>query len=345
MRFPALARPCLLLLAIAGCGGQTQQGTPAAVTPVVVAQATLGPATPVMHVHGVLANRDEMRLAFKVGGLIRRLAVDSGDRVRRGQVLAEIDTTEIDAQLKEVRELDAKAARDLERGERLYADKVLALEPLQNLRTQRELAAARLKSTNFNRGHAVITAPADGIVLQRLAREHELVPSGQPVLVLGSVARGYVVRAAVADRELLQIHLADPARVRIDALPGREFAGAVSERSGAADPATGLFPIEVRLAPTDAPLVSGLVANLQLSPGGPGDLLVRIPAGALVEADGQRGSVFVLEDGHARRREVQIAFLDGDEIALRDGVRADELVITEGAAYLDDGERVAIAGR
>jgi multidrug efflux pump subunit AcrA (membrane-fusion protein) len=73
-----------------------------------VAQATAGPAFPTIQVHGVVANRDEMRLAAQVGGVIRRLTVDAGESIRRGQVLAEIYLTEIDAQLAQASELDAR---------------------------------------------------------------------------------------------------------------------------------------------------------------------------------------------------------------------------------------------
>jgi multidrug efflux pump subunit AcrA (membrane-fusion protein) len=106
-----------------------------------------------------------------------------------------------------------------------------------------------------------------------------------------------VVRAAVADRELLQIHLGDAVPVRLDAVPGRELTGTVSERSRAADPATGLFPIEVQLAPADLALASGLVASLRVQPATAAGVLTRIPAGAVVEADGGRASVFMLDGG------------------------------------------------
>ena len=334
------------LLALTLLAAACQRGTPPAVapaTPVRVAAATRGPAHPLVETHGVVAHRDELRLAFKVGGVIRHFAVDTGDAVRRGQRLAAIDLTEIEAQLAQAGELDAKAARDLERGEGLHADQVLSLEQLQNLRTQRGVAAAQLRAARFNRSYATIVAPADGVVLQRLAEEHELVPAGQPVLVLGSQARGWVVRAAVSDRELLQIHVGDAVGVRLDALPEHELAGTVSERARGADPSTGLFPIEVRLPPTDIALASGLVASLRLQPAGGGLELTRIPAGALVEADGGRASIFLLDGDVARRRDVQVAFIDGAEVALRAGLAPGTTVITAGAAYLDDGARVVIA--
>ena len=96
------------------------------------------------------------------------------------------------------RQLADKAQRDLKRGENLYADQVISLEQLQDLRTQAAMAAAQYNSAQFNLGYSVITAPRDGKVLRKLAEERELVPAGSPVLVFGESGRGYVVRAALA---------------------------------------------------------------------------------------------------------------------------------------------------
>jgi len=341
MKFLSTATATLLGLALAACSGSKPTSTPNA-TPVAVAVAANGPDQPTLLLHGAIASRDELRLAFKVGGVIARIDVESGQGVRAGQLLAELDPTEVEAQQTQARELDAKAARDLERGEKLYADEVLSLEQLQNLRTQRELAAAQLRAARFNRQYARIVAPADGVVLNRLASAHELVAAGQPVLLVSSGSRGYVLRTAVSDRELLPLRLGLPAQVRIDAAPELPLTGTVSEIARAADPATGLFTVEITLAPTTLRLASGMVASARLQPAGAGQL-VRIPAGALVTGEGLDGQVFILDAGHARRRAVTVAFIDGDELALRAGVQPGERVITDGAAYLDDGEAVAVA--
>jgi membrane fusion protein, multidrug efflux system len=331
------------LLALAACARAPSAGQASAMaTPVAVAPVVAGPDLPALRLHGVIASRDESRLSFKVGGLISRISVDAGDSVRAGQLLAEIEPTEPDAQLAQARELDAKAARDLQRAENLYRDEVISLEQLQNQRTQRELAAAQWRTAQFERGHARIVAPADGVVLARMAEIHELVAPGQGILMVSAGGRGYVLRAAVADRELLQLRTDLPATVRLDAAPGTDLQGHVSLISRAADPATGLFPVEISLGATTLRLASGMVATAWLQPG-VGTPLAHMPAGALVTAEGTHATVFVLQGEHARRRDIEIAFIDGTDIAARSGLQIGEQVITDGAPYLDDGERVAIA--
>ena len=344
-RFPVSPAAGALVLACALFTAACSQGKPpsaaAAATPVATAVATAGPDHPALVLHGAVGARDELRLGFKVGGVVARIAVEAGDAVHAGEVLAELEPAEVDSLRQQAHELDARAARDLERGEKLYADEVISLEQLQNLRTQRAVAAAQLASAQFNQEHARIVAGAAGVVLLRLVNARELVAPGQPVLVVSSGTRGYVLRTAVADRELLQLSAGLAARVTLDAAPDTALDGRVSLVSRAADPATGLFPVEIALEPAGLRLASGMVASARLQPDG-GARLARIPVGALVTGNGEHGIVFVLEGGHARRREVQVAFIDGDELALRAGIRPGEVVITDGAPYIDDGERVAV---
>jgi multidrug efflux system membrane fusion protein len=331
------------VLLLAGCNSKATEEVPAA-TPVRVAAATTGPAAPSIRTNGLLANKDEIRLAFKVGGVIRRLGVSEGERVRKGQRLAEIEQTEVNAQVEQVRQAHEKAQRDAARGERLYEDKVISLEQLQDLRTQAAMAEAALNSAEFNWNYAAIVAPRDGTVLRRLAEERELVSAGTPVLVLGAQDQGFVVRTGLADREIVQVRLGDAAHVRLDALPDATLGGKVTEVASAADPASGMFRIEVTLDRSELPLKSGLVAKLTLVPSSASaGSRVYVPIGAIVEGDGSGARLFVLEKDRARRRDVEVAFIEGDTVALVNGVAAGEQVITDGAQYLEDGEVVAIA--
>jgi multidrug efflux system membrane fusion protein len=331
-------------LTVAGCGKDAQPVAPPA-TPVHAALSASGPAAPAISTTGRIETRDEMRLSFKVGGVIRRLAVQPGDRVRKGDRLAQIELTEIAAQVAQAREQAAKAQRDVERGERLYADQVISLEQLESLRTAAAVADAQLKAVRFNENYAVIVAPRDGTVLQRLAEERELVPSGQPVIVLGAEDRGFVVRAALSDREIVQIADGDTAEIRCDAFPGARLSGRVTEIASAADPATGMFPVEVRVDDTPLRLVTGLVAKIAIAPAAARTAaLTHVPIAAVVEGDGRRASVFVVDGAHARRRDVEVAFIGPDSVALTSGLAPGVRVVTDGALFLKDGEAIDVQG-
>jgi membrane fusion protein, multidrug efflux system len=341
MKTPRILVALMMSAALAGCGKGDAPETEKP-TPVRIQQASNGPAVPPIDTSGVVATKHEMRLSFKMGGVVRRIYVQEGDVVKRGQRLAEIELTEVGAQVEQARQMADKAQRDLKRGENLYADQVISLEQLQDLRTQSAMAAAQFNSAQFNLGYSVISAPRDGKVLRKLAEERELVPAGTPVLVFGESDRGYVVRAALADREIVNVKIGDKGEIRMDAFPGQPMTGTIVEIASAADERTGMFPIEVQFDSPPPRLVSGLVTRLRLAPTSDTPQLTYIPIAALVEGDGDRASVFVIDGGKAQRRDVRVAFITADSIALESGLATGEAVVTDGALFLENGEAVEV---
>ncbi len=333
----------VLSVALAACARGRAAAPPAGdAVAVRVAPVSVDRLAPPVTATGTLGPKEEVTLSFKVGGVVSRVFVDEGRAVRAGDTLAELDLSEIDAAVVRARSAAEKAERDLGRAKRLYADSVATLEQTQNAQTGRDVAHAELETTLFNRRYAVIVAPASGLILRRSAEPDELVPAGKAILTLGSHARGVVVRAGLADRAVVRIRRGDRAVVRFDALPDRTFDGAVTEIAGAADPMTGTYRVEVAL-PAASGLASGLIGRVEIRPAAAGPLML-VPIDALLEADGASATVYALApDGrHAQRRTVRIAFLAGDRVAIASGIEGVAAVITDGAAYLDDGAAVVV---
>ena len=344
---PALAIAALL----AACGeAPAPEAVPpeAAAAPVRTAPAESVALDDEVRAVGLLVPRDELRLSFKVGGVLERVDVDVGDRVRAGQTLAVLKSTEVDAAVAQASEGVAKARRDLERARQLRLDEVATQEQVEDLTTAYNVARSGLQAAQFNARFARIEAPADGIVQQRLARASELVQGGQPVLVLGATQAGWIVRAALADRDAVRVNLGDTATVALDAFPGRTFAGRVTRVGSSADPYTGTFEVEIEVAPDGARFARGLVAKVSLGLHGAGTPTAStvVPVTALVEANGAAGIVYVLETGNnvARRRQVTLGAIVGERLVVVSGLAPGEQVITDGAAWLTDGRAVRVVG-
>lgn len=311
--------------------------------PVRLGQVDSGPTLPGIETSGLVAAHEELKLAFKVGGVISRIEVREGDRVVAGQRLAELELVEVNAGVEQARQAHKKARQDLARGEKLHAEQVVTLEQLEALRSAEASARAGLDAAAFNRRYAVIEAPRDGLIQRRHAEPGETVAAGTPILDLGADGQGYVVRASLADREVVKLNVGDLAQVRLDAYAGELLAGTVSMIGAAADPRTGTFPVEVRIDAGERRLASGMVAKLSLTPSaGAATSLAYVPIAAIVEGHGRRASVYAVEDGKARRRSVEIAFIDGDRVALQDGPVAGSQVVTDGALFLTDGDPVRV---
>jgi RND family efflux transporter MFP subunit len=292
-------------------------------------------------VSGLFSTDDESVLSFKTGGIIRSILVREGDRVKAGQLLATIDLTEIEAQVKQAELGLEKATRDQQRAENLHRDSVVSLEQLQNARTGRELAQQQYTAAQFNRQYAQIRATTAGYVLRKFMQEGQLAGPGTPVLQVNGAGRGtWVLKAGIADKDWARVTLGDSATVTSDALPGRTLSGVVRSRSMGADPASGQFQVEIAVqAEANVPVASGLFGKAVVHTHAPFRGWA-VPLESVLDGDGDSGFVFVVKDRKAVKTHVTIAGLTPTEVLVSKGLeQASELVVS-GGAYLTDGSSI-----
>jgi len=337
--------PAFLLLSIIATGCESADGrAPVEETAIPVRVATVQPDSlaPVIEAAGVLGPRQQVDLAFKIGGVVAQVLVDEGMEVARGARLAVLDPVEINAQVAKAKSALDKAERDLTRAKNLYRDSVATLEQVQNAQTAADVARSDYEAAAFNQRHALIVAPSDGIVLRRSVEAGELVAPGQPVVVFGSRSAGSVVRVALTDRDLVNVQAGDPAEVSFDAYPGRTFAGRVQRVGAAANLQTGTYTIEVAV-PEVPSRVAGLIGRVRIQPSTSQSVLM-VPIDAITEANRGAAVVFAVSDDGttAQQYNVTLGRIEGAHVAVLSGLERGTRVITAGAPYLTDGARVKV---
>lgn len=293
---------------------------------------------------GRLVSPMEVKLSFKIGGIIEQILVSEGQRVEKGQLLARLNLSEIESQVQQARSVFDKSQRDFKRVENLFEEKAATLEQLQNMQTALQVAKAQLDAAEFNLRHAEIRAPSSGKILKKMMEESELTGPGMPLFYFASTESGWLVRAGVSDRDLVRIRHGDPAVIRFDPYPNTVFEGRVTEIVEAADPWTGTFEVEAAIDAQGKMLVSGFVAQIDIFPSAKKKYAV-IPVDALVEADRINGHVFIVDNKTmtARRIPVSVAFMIGENAAVESGLENVEQVVTVGAVYLTDGTEVSVS--
>ena len=295
-----------------------------------------------VHTSGRLASSSEIKLSFKIGGIIDRISVREGQKVRKGQVLASLKLDEIEGRVTQARAGFEKAQRDFKRVQNLYADSVTTLEQMQNAESGLKVARSNLEIAEFNLTHAVIAAPSDGHILKKLAEAGELTGSGQPILFFGSQSGRWIVKTGVADRDLVHLSLGDSASIRFDAWPGRNFPAAVQEIAAGPDPQNGLYEIKLALNPFSESLFSGFIAGVDIYPSVK-EMVSVIPFEALVSVSNLAGYVYRIDkDSLAVKISVEIAYFLDDDAVIRKGLEGIDAVITEGAAYLRGNKKVKV---
>jgi multidrug efflux pump subunit AcrA (membrane-fusion protein) len=147
---------------------------------------------------------------------------------------------------------------------------------------------------------------------------------------------GFELEGSVPAEDALRITHGAEATVHLAAFPGRTFPARVSERAGGAD-GVGTFRITLALEGSDPALRSGLLGSFDLQ--AEAGVHRVVPLSALVEADGPEGAVYTVDDGRARRVPVQIAFVDGDRVAVS-GADAIDRVVAVGTPFVRDGAAI-----
>lgn len=341
-----LARTTVLLglVLLAGCGKGRAAVEPAAPA-VEVVQVTAPNMGQTLSVTGALKRQREMVMSFRIPGVITQLNVDDGDRVRAGQVLARLDPSAVEARLRQTAADLDRARKDEARYIKLADAGIVSRQRAEAQSAATTSAQAAYDAAAFDRRWASLTAPANGVVLARSAQSGEVVQPGQAVLSLADEASPLVLRVPLSDRDIGKLALGAVAQITLDALPGQTLQGSVSRIGQRAGAQSGAIDIEITL-PARPGLRSGLIASAQIAASGAAasrPAYGRVPAEAILEAEGKKAFVMRLDDkaGVARRTPVVFGGFDGDD-ALIQGLQPNAKVITAGAGFVGDGQKVQV---
>lgn len=346
--FPHFLAACLIL-AVAACSeaaappasGEAE----AATTPVRLAAAAPAAFLTEISAVGRVEPDQAFILAFKTPGVVSSLAVEEGDTVRKGDILAALDPRDVDAQYRQAQETADKAARDLARARKLHSNGYASDAALQDAEAQAKMTRAAAQAAQSNRGYATIVAPADGVVLKRHVEANGVVAAGTPVLTLSDDSEAYALSVGLPDRDALRVRLGDPATILFDAYPNQAFAASVTEIGADADPRTGTYVVKLRLDAAIGALKSGLVGRAAITPVHQPPSALAIPVDAILDGHGDEALVFVVDpvDGIARKTRIGVGRISGQLVAVTKGLKEGDAVVVDGAGYLSDGEKVAVA--
>ncbi|GAB4404212.1 MAG: efflux RND transporter periplasmic adaptor subunit VmeG [Microscillaceae bacterium] len=335
----------LVLLILGACGKNETEKPPVLHTkaiPVKVAPVTQRTTNLEVAGAGLLSSSQEAKPSFKVGGVIQRIFVKEGDRIRRGQVLAVLNPTEINLQVAQAEESFTKTKRDLARAKNLYRDSVATLEQVQNLETALNVARQGLDIARYNQSYATIISPVEGVVLRKLMNEGEIVGPGTPVLFINATTEAdWILKIGVSDQDWTRVREGDAAEVYFDAYPEVTFAGQVRVLSQGADPMTGSYQIEIRVNPAGKRLAAGMFGKARIKTSVAGQYQV-VPIESLVEGEGKNAFVYVPKGQKAQKIAVQVAQIAGKEAFISKGLDKVPQVISQGAGFLAENSSIIL---
>ena len=298
--------------------------------------------------------RVESRLGFRVAGKITRRAVELGQRVQAGQLLAQVDATDYQlaadaarAQVSSATTQRDLAAADLKRFQGLRDQGFISAAEIERRTAQLKAAQAtldqaraQLSSQGHQAGYTQLLADAPGVVTGIEAEVGQVVSAGTPVVRVAQDGPRDVVFAVPEDR-VAGVLAGQVVDVRAWASDVR-WTGTVREVAASDDPVTRTFTVKVALA-GDAPPLGATVYVLPRQSGAQGVPVIKLPTSALRQA-GQGSAVWVFDaaSGTVQSQPVEVATADGNEVVITAGLKPGMQVVATGVHVLSPGQKVSV---
>jgi len=295
---------------------------------------------------GTISNSEEIILSFKTGGIVESVYAEKGQYIEKGQMLARLNTTELDAQLEQATLNIEKLQRDEYRLIQLVRDTVATLEQLQNTQTVLSSAKQQLRSLEFNKQQAYISAPASGFILKRQANPGEFKSPGTAVFIIGSnsnsIAGQWTFRISISDRDRIKLATGQQAIITLDVITGKEFEGTISKLSSVPDTKTGTYDCYVSFDSQGENIVYGLSGKLSI-PHETERSFTELPLEAFVGADGNTAVIYTLnKDNIVEKQTVSIRSINKETISLNEQLPADLRIITSGKNKVSINKKATI---
>lgn len=276
-------------------------------------------------------------LAAEMPGTVEKLTVDVGDRVAAGKVLASIDTRALQQQLAEAEALYVQAEDRFDRAEGLYEKRSITKQAHTDAVAGRDVAAARLGSARLMLEKSEVKAPWTGRVASRHVEVGDYASPGQPLVELVQIDR-LKVRAAAPAADVPYLALGSPVIVRVDAYPGEVFEGKLVRLGAELSSETRTLDVEAVLQNGDGRLRPGLFGQMRIDLRTLDEALL-VPLASLVDFERER-VVYVVSDGRASRRSVELGPVLGDRVVVVDGLEPGDRVVVGGQQRVAEGQAV-----
>lgn len=326
----------MLLIAAAGCSRE-QPGAGRTRGPevidVVTAEATVQPLGIQIEAVGTARANESVEVTSKASNTVSAIRFDEGDKVRKGQVLVELDNAEERAAVAEAEAALAESQNNFKRSRDLFSSKALSVSQLDLIEATLKGNQARLDVAKARLDDTIIRASFDGNTGFRRVSIGSLVSPGTVITTLDDTST-IKLDFTVPETYLYVLNKGLPVTAETAGLPGRTFSGEVAQIDSRIDPVSRSIAVRAELPNPKGELRPGMFMTVKLQ--GEETPALLVPEAAIVPEQG-RTFVFVVENGEAVRREVRLGKRRPGDVEIIDGLKEHERVVVEGTQNLRDG--------
>ncbi len=349
----ALAAGAAMLLA--GCRGR-EAAAPPVVRPVVTVTVQEPGGVRRRSFSGAARAPIETILSFRVGGEVAELPAKIGMPVHAGDVVARLDPTDYELQVRQLEAQLSQAAAQLEQASseyerirQLYEASSVSRSDLEAARAAYESAQAQKKAVEESLqlarqqlSYCVLHSPVDGRIASVEVEVHQTVQAGQPIAAVAAEGR-MEMEVGLPEALISQVKVGDSAEVRFDAVPDRVLAARVTE-VGVAPNESGVYPVRLTLAEYDPRIRPGMLGEATLLFRAPKGGRVIVPPVAVAKDPLGGNYVWVVDTNSltVTRRDVEVGELLSEGLEIIRGLQPGERVVIRGVHRLSEGMKVRL---
>lgn len=329
-----------ILMVLGSCSEKKEQvaKAPIRVKTEVLTTATSGGGQTYV---GIVEENEGTSVSFTGMGVVRRVLVDEGQTVSRGQLLAVMDDTQARNLLSAAEAQMAQANDALERYGMLHDNGSLPEVQWVEIQSKVAQAKSQLEIARKNLADCQLKAPVSGVVGRKLVGAGETALPSQAVITILDV-RSVKVKVSIPEAEMNAISPRTPSLIRVEAIE-QSFSGGLIEKGVTADALTHTYDVRINVPNADRRLLPGMVASVRFAAAEPqliGQELTLPVTSVQRKSDGSLFVWTVAADSTAHRTTVGVGLTQGNRVVITEGVTPQQRVVTEGYQKLSEGTRV-----
>lgn len=286
------------------------------------------------------AEREAMIIA-RASGILEHIAVEEGDFVKEGQLLAQLDTEQLSLEVAQLEAVVKRLKADLEREKTLVERQLGTTTNLERARSDYQSQKAQRDLSLLKLRYATIRAPFAGMITRRSVRTGNLVHLNDELFTLVDPDSMQAV-LHLPQKELSRAAVGQPASLSVDAFPDSIIPGTIERIRPQIDTDTGTFQVIVAIDNPEARLKTGMFGRVELIFDTRSSTLL-LTGHALVTQD-NRSHVFIVREGKAVQTPVQLGIKHRDIVEVVSGLQEGDSVVVTGQTILKDGSPLAIIG-
>jgi multidrug efflux system membrane fusion protein len=307
---------------------------PAGVPAVEAAAPRRGMAVDAVYATGTVEATVMLPISARMTARLMQLNTDEGHDVKKGDVLAQLEDSDLQKTLDELRARETFLKKDYDRKAALAKSGYETRASLDQARAELDAIRAGIARGEAEASFTRLLAPADGRVIQRDGEIGQMIFANQPVFWLSCCAP-LRISAEVDEEDIARVKPGQQVFIRADAFPDARFEGSVLSITPKGDPVARSYRVRISLPP-DTPMQIGMTAETNI-------LIAEKPDTLLIPANTLRGSdVFVLSGETVRRTPVKTGIRGLEEIEIIEGLSGDEQLVISPPPDLGDGMRVRL---